>query len=53
MPGAAVSPDECSLALRGLQKLAVRLRHAETSALAGERGINLLIWIPLEIAHAF
>ena len=31
--GLAVSPDECSLALRGLQTLAVRLRHAEASAL--------------------
>jgi cystathionine beta-lyase len=31
--GLSVSPDECSLALRGLQTLAVRLRHAEASAL--------------------
>jgi len=31
--GLSVSPDECSLALRGLQTLAVRLRHAESSAL--------------------
>ncbi|WP_420237193.1 cystathionine beta-lyase [Telmatobacter bradus] len=31
--GISVSPDECSLALRGLQTLAVRLRHAEASAL--------------------
>jgi cystathionine beta-lyase len=31
--GLEVSPDECSLALSGLQTLAVRLRHAETSAL--------------------
>jgi cystathionine beta-lyase len=31
--GLAVSPDECSLALRGLQTLAVRLRHAEASSL--------------------
>jgi cystathionine beta-lyase len=31
--GFSVSPDECSLALRGLQTLAVRLRHAEASAL--------------------
>jgi cystathionine beta-lyase len=31
--GLAVSPDECSLALRGLQTLAVRLRHPEASAL--------------------
>ena len=31
--GMSVSPDECSLALRGLQTLAVRLRHAEASAL--------------------
>jgi cystathionine beta-lyase len=32
--GCAVSPDDCSLALRGLQTLAVRLSHIETSALA-------------------
>ena len=32
--GCAVSPDDCSLALRGLQTLAVRLDHIETSALA-------------------
>jgi cystathionine beta-lyase len=31
--GFSVSPDECSLALRGLQTLAVRLHHAEASAL--------------------
>jgi cystathionine beta-lyase len=31
--GLAVSPDDCSLALRGLQTLAVRLSHIETSAL--------------------
>lgn len=31
--GAAVSPDDCSLALRGLQTLAVRLAAIETSAL--------------------
>ncbi len=31
--GYAASPDECSLALRGLQTLAVRLRAVETSAL--------------------
>ena len=32
--GCAVSPDDCSLALRGLQTLAVRLAAIETSALA-------------------
>jgi cysteine-S-conjugate beta-lyase len=32
--GCAVSPDDCSLALRGLQTLSVRLSHIETSALA-------------------
>jgi cystathionine beta-lyase len=32
--GAAVSPDDCSLALRGLQTLAVRLDTIERSALA-------------------
>ena len=31
--GLAVSPDDCSLALRGLQTLAVRLEHLETSTL--------------------
>ena len=31
--GLSVSPDECSLALRGLQTLAVRLRYAEASSL--------------------
>jgi cysteine-S-conjugate beta-lyase len=31
--GLAVSPDDCSLALRGLQTLAVRLSHIETSTL--------------------
>jgi cysteine-S-conjugate beta-lyase len=31
--GCAVSPDDCSLALRGLQTLAVRLSHIGTSAL--------------------
>lgn len=32
--GSGVSPDECSLALRGLQTLAVRLESIERSALA-------------------
>jgi cystathionine beta-lyase len=32
--GLAVSADECSLALRGLQTLAVRLRHAGEAALS-------------------
>lgn len=31
--GLAVSPDDCSLALRGLQTLGVRLAHLEASAL--------------------
>jgi cysteine-S-conjugate beta-lyase len=31
--GAGVSPDDCSLALRGLQTLAVRLSHLEQSTL--------------------
>ena len=31
--GCAVSPDDCSLALRGMKTLAVRLRHIEQSAL--------------------
>ena len=33
MLGYAVSPDDCSLALRGLKTLAVRLKHIEESAL--------------------
>jgi cystathionine beta-lyase len=35
--GMGVSPDECSLALRGMQTLAVRLRALETSTLAVAR----------------
>ena len=35
--GMAVSPDDCSLALRGLQTLGVRLAHLERSALAVAR----------------
>jgi cysteine-S-conjugate beta-lyase len=31
--GLAVSPDDCGLALRGLQTLGIRLRHLEQSAL--------------------
>lgn len=31
--GCAVSPDDCSLALRGMQTLGVRLEHVERSAL--------------------
>jgi cysteine-S-conjugate beta-lyase len=31
--GMAVSPDDCTLALRGLQTLAVRLSHVEASAI--------------------
>jgi cystathionine beta-lyase len=31
--GCSVSPDDCSLALRGLKTLAVRLRHIEAAAL--------------------
>jgi len=32
--GCAASPDDCSLALRGMKTLAVRLKHIEESALA-------------------
>jgi cysteine-S-conjugate beta-lyase len=35
--GMGVSPDDCSLALRGLQTLAVRLKQLEESALAAAR----------------
>jgi cystathionine beta-lyase len=31
--GNAASPDDCSLALRGMRSMAVRLKHIETSAL--------------------
>jgi cysteine-S-conjugate beta-lyase len=37
--GFAVSPDDCSLALRGLQTLAVRLSYIETSA------FNVASWL--------
>src|SRR5262249_31312835 len=35
--GQSVSPDDCALALRGLQTLSVRLAHLEASALAVAR----------------
>jgi cysteine-S-conjugate beta-lyase len=38
--GCGVSPDDCSLALRGLQTLAVRLSAIETSALAIARWLQ-------------
>jgi cysteine-S-conjugate beta-lyase len=38
--GCAVSPDECSLALRGLQTLAVRLSAVERSALQVARWLS-------------
>jgi cystathionine beta-lyase len=38
--GCAVSPDDCSLALRGLQTLAVRLSAIESSALAIARWLS-------------
>ena len=38
--GCAVSPDDCSLALRGLQTLAVRLSAIESSALAIARWLG-------------
>lgn len=38
--GCAVSPDDCSLALRGLQTLAVRLAAIEASALAVARWLR-------------
>ena len=31
--GSAASPDDCSLALRGMRTMAVRLKHIEASAL--------------------
>lgn len=37
--GLAVSPDECSLALRGLQTMAVRLRHVE------QVGLQIARWL--------
>jgi cystathionine beta-lyase len=41
--GLSVSPDECSLALRGLQTLAVRLRQAEAS------GLTIANWISTQL----
>lgn len=38
--GLAVSPDDCSLALRGLQTLAVRLEHLEKSTLEVASWLN-------------
>jgi cystathionine beta-lyase len=38
--GMAVSPDDCSLALRGLQTLGVRLSRLESSALEVARWLN-------------
>ena len=38
--GMAVSPDDCFLALRGLQTLGVRLAHLEQSTLAIARWLN-------------
>jgi cysteine-S-conjugate beta-lyase len=38
--GCAVSPDDCSLALRGMKTLAVRLAAIETSALAIARWLS-------------
>jgi len=38
--GMAASPDDCSLALRGMQTLGVRLAHVETSALAVARWLS-------------
>jgi cystathionine beta-lyase len=40
LTGMAVSPDDCSLALRGLQTLGVRLAHLERSALAVARWLS-------------
>jgi cystathionine beta-lyase len=59
--GCAVSPDDCSLALRGLQTLAVRLGYIETSALsiakwlAGRPEIERVLHPALESCpgHAF
>ena len=41
MLGCAVSPDDCSLALRGLKTLAVRLKEVENSALQIARWLSL------------
>ncbi len=38
--GAAASPDDCSLALRGMKTLAVRLKQVEQSALALARWLS-------------
>ncbi|HEV8389494.1 MAG TPA: cystathionine beta-lyase [Dongiaceae bacterium] len=40
LTGMAVSPDDCSLALRGLQTLGVRLAHLERSTLAIARWLS-------------
>jgi len=52
--GSAASPDDCSLALRGMKTMAVRLKHIEASALriarwlAGRREIELVLHPALE-----
>lgn len=38
--GSAASPDDCSLALRGMKTMAVRLKHIEASALSIARWLS-------------
>jgi len=59
--GQGISPDDCALALRGLQTLSVRLSHLETSALtiarwlADRPGIELVLHpaLPSCPGHAY
>lgn len=51
--GCAVSPDDCSLALRGMKSLAVRLAAIETSALAIAQWLSGRAEIELVLHPAF
>lgn len=51
--GCAVSPDDCSLALRGLQTLAVRLAATESSALAVAKWLATRSEVELVLHPAF
>jgi cysteine-S-conjugate beta-lyase len=51
--GMAVSPDDCTLALRGLQTLAVRLSHVEASAIIIARWLCSRLEIEVVLHPAF
>jgi cysteine-S-conjugate beta-lyase len=51
--GLAVSPDDCNLALRGLQTLGIRLKHLEQSALTVAKWLKARPEISLVLHPAF